>query len=125
MQPSGAGKTRLVSGLQETSRILKNRLGVFLGEMLKKPLRAGPGPSLKQSLEMERAEVNVRRDLVERRPTEIVRIEKAQGAFDPRVVHRRLRKRLGAAPDGGFWRRGFHNWQDTTPAIAGRRPVSC
>ena len=78
-------------------------------KVLKKPFRAGAGPSLEQALEMKRAQVDMRGDFVQGRATKLVGVEEAQCALDSGVVHRRLRERLRFALFCGWRQYGFHD----------------
>jgi len=72
---------------------------MFLREILKKSLWTGARPTLEQPLEVERTEMDMCGDLIERWPSQVIGIEKVERAFDPRIVQRRLRKRPGVASD--------------------------
>ena len=92
MKPSGAGQPGIEGGVEAArAGAAQGRAGLFEAQIAGEAFRADAGPAGEHPLEMERAEMHRRGDLVERRRVITVRRDMGDGRLDPAVVALRLR----------------------------------
>ena len=101
MEPAGAGQPGIEGGVEAARAVAaQGRAGLFEAQIAGEAFRADAGPAGEHPLEMERAEMHRRGDLVERRRVITVRRDMGDGRLDPAVVALRLTC-VGAGGVGG------------------------
>ena len=106
VRPAGAGKARVVGGVEDGGRVGKPRLRVVEGQELAEALGRNPRPTPEQALEMPRAQADFPRHVAEFRLIAKTALQIGDRGFDPGVVAGvpldfRSLGRHGAPPEPG------------------------
>jgi hypothetical protein len=86
VQPPGAGKAGIVSGVEHAVRLAEQALGMFQGQELNEAFGTDPRPAPEQALEMELAQVHAFGDLAQFRLAMVVFFQEENGFFNSGVI---------------------------------------